>query len=128
VRHFALSPDGLPLVVVETEGAAGCTALDWTARAAAGHILALARAGGCRVLLPGDARSTSVIGLDDGWRAVHRRLARLGELPPPSGAARPRGAAAVRVRAAAAPRPTVPPPLLPEGVLVQSNGCAATDR
>ena len=54
------------------------------ARDAAGIVLALARTGGCRVLLPGDRVPTT---LDDtaGWPALHRRLA-------DARAGRPRGA------------------------------------
>jgi uncharacterized protein (DUF58 family) len=74
-RHFTSGRDHLPLVVVDTVGADG-PELDWVARSAAGLVLALARAGGCRVLLPGDRVPTT---LDDigGWPAVHRRLAAL---------------------------------------------------
>ena len=74
-RHFTSGRDRLPLVVVDASGAEGA-ALDWVARSAAGIVLTLARAGGCRVLLPGDRVPTT---LDDigGWPALHRRLAAL---------------------------------------------------
>jgi uncharacterized protein (DUF58 family) len=116
-RHFAPASAGLPMVVVDTVGAAGQEALDWAARVAAGYVLALARNGGCRVLLPGDANATSVTGVGGEWRAMHRRLARLGDLPP--GTATPPAArtAALAVSAATAPRPLTPPPPLPAGVL-----------
>jgi uncharacterized protein (DUF58 family) len=117
VRHVAPSPDGLPLVVVETLGAASRAALDWTARTAAGHILTLARNAGCRVLLPGDATATTVVGLDPAWRAMHRRLARLADMPTLAAPAQPAGAPTVHVRAVAAPAEPVAPPSLPPGVL-----------
>lgn len=120
-RHFAPASDGLPLVVVDTVGAAGPGALDWAARVAAGYVLALARNGGCRVLLPGDANATSVAGVGGAWRAVHRRLARLGDLPP--GTASPPAArtAALSVCAATAPGPLTPAPPLPDGVLAAAR-------
>ena len=56
----------------------GAKARRWTGSRARppGIVLALARAGGCRVLLPGDRVPTT---LDDigGWPALHRRLAAL---------------------------------------------------
>jgi uncharacterized protein (DUF58 family) len=72
-RHFVSGRDQLPLVVVDTSGAA---IVDGIARRAAGIVLALARSGGCRVLLPGDRMPTT---LEDvtGWPALHRRLATL---------------------------------------------------
>ena len=123
VRHFAAPLEGLPLVVIETDGAPDREALDWTARTAASYVLSLARSCGCRVLLPGDADPTSVIGSDAAWRAMHRRLATLGDLLPPGKPLPAAGAATVRVRAAAAPATTVRPPPLPEGVSVAAT-CA----
>jgi uncharacterized protein (DUF58 family) len=75
-RAFVTTRDRLPLVVVDTAGAAGDGAVDWAARAAAGQVQVLARAGGCRVLLPGDRTPTTVADAA-GWPAVHRRLADL---------------------------------------------------
>jgi uncharacterized protein (DUF58 family) len=125
VRRFAAAPGGLPLVVVDTAGARDVFAVDWAARTAAGHILALTRSGGCRVVLPGDVSETTVIGLEAGWRPLHRRLARLaGSLQAPAwGPAA--GAAAIVVRASAAPPgPAGPLPRpLPQGVVP-----AATNR
>jgi uncharacterized protein (DUF58 family) len=117
VRHLAAPPGGLPLVTVETAGAASSEALDWTARTAAGYILTLARNGGCRALLPGDAKATTVIGSGSTWHAIHRRLAMLGDrsraMPAPVA-----NAEALRVRAKDAPTARVPPAPLPDGVLV----------
>jgi uncharacterized protein (DUF58 family) len=103
VRRFAAPPSGLPLVVVDSAGTRDSLALDWTARRAAGLILALARSGGCRVLLPGDASETTVNAPDAGWRAVHRRLATLdasvlSSAPPGAG-----HGSVVQIRASAAP-------------------------
>jgi hypothetical protein len=113
------------LVVVDTAGARNSHEVDWAARTAAGHILALTRSGGCRVVLPGDTGETTVIGLESGWRALHRRLARLGGpvhgAPPPPGGGTP----TIVVRASAAPAGVLRavPPQLPRGVVP-----AATDR
>jgi uncharacterized protein (DUF58 family) len=123
VRQFAPPPDGLPLVVVDTVGVVDRRALEWTARAAAGYVLTLARRGGCRVLLPGDAEATNIVGSDGAWRAVHRRLATLGDLPPPIAPSWAAGAATVRVRAVAAPAKLAAAPPLPHGVRA-ATACA----
>jgi uncharacterized protein (DUF58 family) len=116
-RHLSLQPGGTPLVVVDTAGWPSSRALDWTARTAAGYILALARAGGCRVLLPGDLSETSITDLDAEWRAIHRRLATLAPsamsiaLPPT------RQVTAIRIQAAAAPPGLAPAPPMPPDVV-----------
>jgi uncharacterized protein (DUF58 family) len=119
VRHFGAPPSGLPLVVVDTAGTRDLHAVDWAARTAAGQILALTRGGGCRVLLPGDATATTVVELEAGWRALHRRLAMLeaSALGTPSQLAR--GTDAIRVRASAAPAglASALPQTLPRGVV-----------
>jgi uncharacterized protein (DUF58 family) len=109
-RHFATGRDQLPLVVVDTQGA-DAAAVAWVARSAAGLVLALARAGGCRVLLPGDRVVTTI---DDigAWPAIHRRLAALE----PDGATMPvHDPQALFVRAASAPEAPADP--LPPGVV-----------
>jgi uncharacterized protein (DUF58 family) len=119
VRRFAAAPGGLPLVVVDTAGVRDSHAIDWAARTAAGHILALTRSGGCRVLLPGDATETTVTEPKGEWRALHRRLARLDASVLGTPAQPARGTPAIRVRASAAPpgpARAVPPPL-PLGVV-----------
>jgi uncharacterized protein (DUF58 family) len=110
-RHFTTGRDQLPLVVVDTAGAEG-PALDWIARSAAGLILALTRAGGCRVLLPGDRVPTT---LDDigAWPAMHRRLAALEPGAPAATADR----AVLRIGAASAPTPLDARGELPPGVV-----------
>jgi uncharacterized protein (DUF58 family) len=118
VRHFAPSPGGVPLVVLDTAGASSAKAVDWAVRTAAGYILTFARTGGCRVRLPGDTQETSVAGVDGDWRAMHRRLAMLGDrapTTPPTPAAQQ-----LHVRAAAAPAGLPPAPPLPPGVLPRS--------
>jgi uncharacterized protein (DUF58 family) len=117
VRHLAAPPDELPLVVVDTAGAPNDAALHWVARTAAGHVLTLARDGGCSVVLPGDSRATIVSGPGHAWRTVHRRLATLGSGQSGVVASRAVDAAAVRVSAAAAPSTPVPVTPLPRGVV-----------
>jgi uncharacterized protein (DUF58 family) len=108
-RRVASGPHELPLVVIDTSGALQPGAIDWAARAAAGHVQRLAHNGGCRVRLPGDRRETTVA--DPGaWRALHRRLALLAPAP-----ATPAPPAAIRIAAAAATA-LPPPPPLPPGV------------
>jgi uncharacterized protein (DUF58 family) len=124
VRHFSAEPRGTPLVVVDTAGAPDSRALDWTARTAAGCILALARGGGCRVLLPGDASETSITDVDSEWRAIHRRLATLAPSAmtvalPPAG-----HATAIRIRAAAAPPGLAPARPLPSDVVPVAARCS----
>jgi uncharacterized protein (DUF58 family) len=108
-RRLAAGPHELPLVVVDTSGALRPGAIDWAARTAAGHVLRLARNGGCRVRLPGDRRDTTVADAA-AWRALHRRLALLEPAP-----ATPAPRAAIRIAAAAATA-LPPPPPLPRGV------------
>jgi uncharacterized protein (DUF58 family) len=69
----------VPLYVVDTSDAADEADADRIVRSAVAQILQWARAGGCKVLLPGDEVPVS-IGPDlRGWRDVHRRLAVLGQ-------------------------------------------------
>jgi uncharacterized protein (DUF58 family) len=113
-RGVTPGSDDLPLVIVDTTGSPEPQAVDWAARAAAGHILRLFRAGGCRVALPGD-RAPGKVTRPAEWRAVQRRLAVLqpaAALPPAVDAAR-----AIRVSAAAVALAALePPPQLPPGV------------
>jgi uncharacterized protein (DUF58 family) len=120
-RNFAPPQDRLPLVVVDTAGAERLEALDWAARTAAGHILTLARKGGCRVLLPGERKPTSVMGTGGEWRSVHRRLAALGDPAPRNARANNVGTTTICVRAAMAPRTLPPAPALPHGVLAAAR-------
>ncbi|HVW48272.1 MAG TPA: DUF58 domain-containing protein [Solirubrobacterales bacterium] len=99
-RRVLSAPRGLPLVVVDLSGAASEEAVDWTLRAAAGQIHGMARAGGCRVLLPGERLPIAVENVAEGWPPVHRRLAGLRGLDALAPAAPP---GAVHIRAAQAP-------------------------
>jgi uncharacterized protein (DUF58 family) len=113
-RSVAPGSDDLPLVIVDTAGSPEPQAVDWAARAAAGHILRLFRAGGCRVALPGD-RTPRKVTRPAEWRAMQRRLALLQ----PAAALAPavHTARAIRVCAAAVALATLEPtPELPPGV------------
>jgi uncharacterized protein (DUF58 family) len=78
-RRFVTARDELPLLIVDTTGAPSGAAVDWAAREAAGQALALARSGGCRVLLPGDRAPVTLLDPVTGWTTLHRRLADLGD-------------------------------------------------
>ncbi|MDQ8046261.1 MAG: DUF58 domain-containing protein [Solirubrobacteraceae bacterium] len=116
-RAFAPARDHLPLVVVDTTGEPTPAAVDWAARTAAGQMLALARGGGCRVLLPGDRTPTTLMDPVSQWPGLHRRLASLGRGGPARGT-RVDLREAVHVNAAAAPpHAVVPRGVLPPGVI-----------
>ncbi|HEX4306811.1 MAG TPA: DUF58 domain-containing protein [Solirubrobacterales bacterium] len=100
-RRVVTAPRGMPLVVVDLTGAPTDEAIDWALRAAAGQIHGLARAGGCRVLLPGERLPIPVENVAEGWPTVHRRLAGLRGVADVPAATVPAGA--VHVRAAHAP-------------------------
>ncbi len=73
-RRLIADGDLRPLVVLDSRGGDG-PALDAAVRAAASLTLALARAGGCRLLLAGERRPMA-IGRDlIAWPAAHARLA-----------------------------------------------------
>lgn len=100
-RRVITAPRGMPLVVVDLSGAPSEGAVDWTLRAAAGQIHVLARAGGCRVLLPGERLPIPVENVAEGWPTVHRRLASARGTRVPAPPTAPTGA--VHIRAAQAP-------------------------
>ncbi|HLM49636.1 MAG TPA: DUF58 domain-containing protein [Solirubrobacteraceae bacterium] len=82
-RHLHAEADARPLVALDARGPAGAEALDAAVRAAASLCLALARAGGCSALLPGDRRAAE---LDPGlaaWPDLHARLALVQAGPAP---------------------------------------------
>jgi uncharacterized protein (DUF58 family) len=109
------APADLPLVIVDTAGSPPPQAVDWAARAAAGHILRLFRAGGCRVVLPGD-RVPERVTREEEWREVQRRLAVMQPTAAPIAPA-PGAARAIRISASAvAIAALAPPPELPPGV------------
>jgi uncharacterized protein (DUF58 family) len=116
-RRVITAPRGMPLVVVDLSGEPAEGAIDWTLRAAAGQIHGLARAGGCRVLLPGERLPIAVENLAEGWPAMHRRLAGLrGAVGTAAGTAAP---GAIHIRATQAPALAVagpgrlPPEVMP---------------
>jgi uncharacterized protein (DUF58 family) len=115
-RRVITAPRGMPLVVVDLSGAPAEEAVDWTLRAAAGQIHGLARAGGCRVLLPGERHPIAVENVAEGWPAMHRRLAGLrSAVGTAAAAARP---GAIQIRAAQAPALALAGPgRLPSGVV-----------
>lgn len=74
-RRLRVTESLRPLVVLDVRGAPNPDALDAVVRAAASLTLALAREGGCALLLPGERRP-SMIGPDlAAWPASHVRLA-----------------------------------------------------
>ena len=77
-RFLRDDSESQPLVVLDPRGAAGEEALDAAVRAAASLAHALAEAGGCGVLLPGDRRATELSPTLAGWDVVHARLAMIG--------------------------------------------------
>jgi uncharacterized protein (DUF58 family) len=100
-RRVITAPQGMPFVIVDLSGAPSDEAVDWTLRAAAGQIYSLARAGGCRVLLPGERLPFPVENVAEGWPGMHRRLAGLRSA---IGSAAPTGPpGAIQVRTTQAP-------------------------
>jgi uncharacterized protein (DUF58 family) len=77
-----------PLVVLDPCGPAESEALDRAVRAVASLVVALARAGGCAVLLPGDRLPVPVDPALTAWPVLHARLAVAGFGPPPELGAR----------------------------------------
>lgn len=74
-RRLVGEAESWPLVVLDAHEPASEEALDRAVRAAASLAHALARSGGCRVLLPGDPQP-SLLGPElRGWPALHLRLA-----------------------------------------------------
>jgi uncharacterized protein (DUF58 family) len=113
-RRLRPEGEGRPLVVLDAAGPADADDLDAAVRAAASLAHALARGGGCSILLPGDRRATALEADGRGWPAVHARLALVGPGPAASalGAAAP---AAHAVYYVAARRGTRPPHRLVRG-------------
>lgn len=77
-RFLVASGDSRPVVVLDPRDAAGEEALDAAVRAAASLTRALAAAGGCGVLLPGDRRPVELGETLAGWPHIHARLALIG--------------------------------------------------
>ena len=116
-RFLAAASESRPVVVLDPRGAAGDEALDAAVRAAASLARALAEAGGCAVLLPGDrraaarrsrrprrARGRATRRHGRPRRAPRRRRLRADRGRPPGGSRwRPRGSAPVGRRRARPP-------------------------
>jgi uncharacterized protein (DUF58 family) len=120
-RRVVNAPRGLPLVVVDLSGAASDAAIDWTLRAAAGQIHGLARAGGCRVLLPGERLPIPVDNVVEGWPTVHRRLASVRGAHHAVAPAAPPGAVHIRATHAPALAESLTPRLPPEVVPLERS-------
>lgn len=74
-RRLSPDADGLPLIVLDAGGPVPAEHLDAAVRAAASLCLGLARAGGCRLLLPGERRPRRVGPDLGGWPAAWASLA-----------------------------------------------------
>jgi len=77
-RFLAAASESRPVVVLDPRGAATEAALDAAVRATASLARALAQAGGCSVLLPGDRRPVELGETLHGWSHMHARLAIVG--------------------------------------------------
>jgi uncharacterized protein (DUF58 family) len=76
-RRLAQESERLPLVVLDSARPADGDALDACVRAAASLCVALAGAGGCSLLLAGDARAHPLDAALGSWPTLHTRLALL---------------------------------------------------
>ena len=86
-RFLTAGAESHPLIVLDPRGAAGEEELDAAVRAVASLARALALAGGCGVLLPGDRRPTELGETLAGWAHLHARLAIVGSAGQPALAA-----------------------------------------
>lgn len=77
-RRLRADSDTRPMVVLDPRGAAQEEDLDAAVRATASLAVALARAGGCALLLPGDRRPVDLDPSLSGWDRAHVKLALLG--------------------------------------------------
>ena len=83
-RFLRADGDSRPLIVLDPRGAVSEEQLDAAVRATASLAHALARSGGCSVLLPGDRRPADLSETLAGWPHVHARLAVVGPTGGPS--------------------------------------------
>jgi uncharacterized protein (DUF58 family) len=74
-REFVAESEPRVLVVLDARVPASDDALDEALRATASLCVHIARAGGCEVLLPGDARPRAIGPALEAWPALHARLA-----------------------------------------------------
>jgi uncharacterized protein (DUF58 family) len=83
-RRLRPDGDGRPLVVLDPRAPRRPEDLDAAVRAAASLVIALARAVGCAVLLPGERRATRIERDLGAWPATWARLALVEEGSPPA--------------------------------------------
>jgi uncharacterized protein (DUF58 family) len=89
-RRLQADADRRPLVVLDPRVRGHDPApLDAAVRATASIVLELARAGGCGLLLPGQARATAIDAELVAWPAVYARLAVIGTAADPVAATAP---------------------------------------
>ena len=74
-RRMRADADATPLVLLDARSPAREEDLDAAVRAAASLAVALGRAGGCGVMLPGDRRPTTLDESLGGWTHLHARMA-----------------------------------------------------
>jgi uncharacterized protein (DUF58 family) len=74
-RRLTPETDARPLVVLDGRDCAGADAFDAAVRATASISLALARSGGCTLLLPPERRAHRLDRALTSWRGIHTRLA-----------------------------------------------------
>lgn len=106
-RRLVAGGDATPVVALDASAPAGTAELDAAVRAAASLCLALAKAGGCGILLPGARRAVEVEPDLRTWPGIHARLALVEPGGAPPAVARAVRAAAVFWVTAAA-RPATP--------------------
>jgi len=101
-RMLPPESDRHPLVVLDSSEPAGVAELDGAVRAAASLTVALARAGGCSLLISGDPK-VHRLGEDlAGWHGLLARMATLEAGRPPAAAAMDRSAVVIWVSASGA--------------------------
>ena len=76
-RRMRAEEDARALIVLDGRDAAGSDAFDMAVRAAASLAVALARAGGCSLLLGGERRAHQLDAALSSWAPIHARLALL---------------------------------------------------
>jgi len=103
-RKLVADHEQLPLLVLDNRcdsGPEGQAALDAAVRATASLTLAMARSGGCNLLLPGTRHPAPVSGDLVGWSSVHARMALVKGADPDSATPMPRSRKGGLIRVAA---------------------------
>jgi uncharacterized protein (DUF58 family) len=106
-RQLVAGGDPRPLVVLELRGASDRVVRERAMRAAASLCVALARSGGCDLLLPGERRPFTIDPGLRSWPEAHTRVALADPAAPAVGPARLRGAVVFWVTAAASAPPSL---------------------